>query len=189
MKLFRTVSPWALAIAVLAVTISPVSAQWSSWRGPHQSGVSYDTGLIDAWSVDGDGQLWRVPFAGRSTPAIHDGRVCVVGRVGEGITRQERTACFDAFTGELQWDHRFNVFHTPIPFTRVGWSSPVVDVETGNLYVHGVQGLLLCYDRDGNVVWSRSLTEEFRRISGYGGRIHTPVVDGDLVIVSFLNGS
>ena len=52
MKLFRTVSPWALAIAVLAVTISPVSAQWSSWRGPHQSGVSYDTGLIDAWRLN-----------------------------------------------------------------------------------------------------------------------------------------
>ncbi len=176
--------------AILAgAATTPAHAQWSSWRGPHQSGVSLETGLVDTWSVDGDGQLWKVPFTGRSTPVIVDGRVCALGRVGEGINRQERTACYDAFTGELLWEHRFNVFHTTIPFNRVGWSSPAADPETGNLYVHGVQGLLLCYDRDGEVVWSRSLTEEFRRISGYGGRIHTPVVDGDLVIVSFLNGS
>lgn len=176
-------------IAILTILGARVQAQWPSWRGPHHSGVSAETGLIDGWSSDGDGLLWKVPFIGRSTPVIDDGRVCAVGRVGDGTGRQERTACYDAFSGELLWEHRFNVFHTTIPFNRVGWSSPAADPETGNLYVHGVQGLLWCYDEDGQVLWSHSLTEEFGRISGYGGRIHTPVVDGDLVIVSFLNAS
>src|SRR5262249_17339871 len=33
------------------------------------------------------------------------------------------------------------------------------------------------------VLWQRSLTEEFGRISGYGGRLVSPVVDEDLVII------
>jgi len=179
-----------VVFAILAAAVlSPASAQWPSWRGPLQSGVSTETGLVSKWSPEGESLLWKAPFTGRSTPVIDDGRVCAVGRTGEGITRQERTACYDAFSGELLWEHRFNVFHTTIPFNRVGWSSPAADPDTGNLYVHGVQGLLMCYDRDGKVLWSCSLTEEFGRISGYGGRNHTPVVDGNLVIISFLNAS
>jgi outer membrane protein assembly factor BamB len=41
----------------------------------------------------------------------------------------------------------------------------------------------------GKVVWQRSLTEEFGRVTGYGGRISSPTVDGDLVVVGFINGS
>ena len=37
--------------------------------------------------------------------------------------------------------------------------------------------------------WSRSLTEEFGRVSGYGGRVVTPIVDEDKVIVSMPNAS
>ena len=33
------------------------------------------------------------------------------------------------------------------------------------------------------------MTEEFGRISGYGGRTHTPFIDGNLVIISYLNSS
>ena len=44
-----------------------------------------------------------------------------------------------------------------------------------------------CFDRDGKIVWSRSLGEEVGRISGFGGRTVNPVLDGGLVIVSFLS--
>ena len=56
-----------------------------------------------------------------------------------------------------------------------------------NIYAHGVQGLFFCFDKDGNILWSRSLTEEYGRISGYGGRVHTPIIAGDLVVISYLN--
>ena len=51
----------------------------------------------------------------------------------------------------------------PIPLVRV---TPLAfSPQTGYIYAHGVGGLFLCFDRDGEVVWSRSLTEEFGRIS------------------------
>src|SRR5262249_10454531 len=34
-----------------------------------------------------------------------------------------------------------------------------------------------------------SLTEEYGRISGYGGRVTTPIIDGDLLILGMVNAS
>lgn len=174
---------------LLAIPISVFADDWQSWRGPNQDGTSTETGLISNWSVEGENLLWQADFIGRSTPVVLNGRVYVMGRIGKDITEQERIACFDAETGDMLWDDKFNVFHTTITFNRVGWTNPVGDTETGNIYVHGVQGIFNCYDKDGNIVWSRSLTEEYGRISGYGGRVHTPIIAGNLVVVSFLNTS
>ena len=176
-----------IQMAILLMWSPQASAEWSSWRGPRQNGVSLSRGLIETWLPTGENLLWTKPFSGRSTPIVLDNKVCVQGRAGEGVTEQEQVACFDAETGNMLWEHRFNVFHTTIPFNRVGWASPVGDEETGNIYAHGVQGMFICFSGSGRVLWSRSLTEEFGRISGYGGRTHTPVVDQELVIVSFLN--
>jgi len=169
---------------LLLVAARAFSADWPSWRGPAQTGVSEETGLVAAWSP-----VWRAEFTGRSTPIVLNGRVFVIGRRGEGIAREGVVAAFDARDGGLLWEHPYNIFHTTIPFNRVGWASLAGDPETGYIYAHTVSGLFFCFDRDGQVVWSRSLTEEFGRISGYGGRVHTPVVDEDLVIISYLSSN
>lgn len=176
----------------LLLVFTPMIAyadDWSSWRGPNQNGTSAETGLISTWSLEGENILWQEDFIGRSTPVVLNNRVYVVGRIGKDITEQERIACFDTKTGDMLWDHKFNVFHTTITFNRVGWTNPTGDPETGNVYVHGVQGLFFCFSKDGDILWSRSLTEEYGRISGYGGRVHTPIIAGNLVVVSYLNVS
>ena len=176
-----------ISLVFVAISIPAVAGDWPTWRGPNQDGTSPETGLASAWSTEGENLRWRAEFIGRSTPIVLDGRVYVIGRVGADITQQERIACFDAETGEQLWNYQFNVFHTTISFNRVGWTSLVGDVETGNIYAHGVQGLFFCFDKEGNIRWSHSLTEEYGRISGYGGRVHTPIIAGDLVVISFLN--
>ena len=166
-----------------------LASDWPSWRGPNQTGSSSQIGLISSWSVDGDNLLWKADFMGRSTPIVLNNRVYVIGRIGMDITEQERVACFDAETGRLLWEHRFNVFHSTIPFNRLGWTSLAGDTETGYIYAHTISGVFACFDKDGKVVWSHSLTEEYGRFTGYGGRTVTPVVDGNLVILSYLNTS
>ena len=175
--------PCAFLGLLLAVS-SAYPADWPSWRGPAQNGVSEETGIVESWSP-----IWHAEFTGRSTPIVLDGRVFVIGRRGEGIAQEGVVAAFDAQDGSLLWEHAYNIFHTTIPFNRVGWASLAGDPETGYIYGHTVSGLFFCFDRDGQVVWSRSLTEEFGRISGYGGRVHTPVVDEDLVIISYLSSN
>jgi outer membrane protein assembly factor BamB len=162
-------------------------ADWPSWRGPHQDGVSTDVDLIAKWSPAGENLVWRADLVGRSTPVVVGGRVCANGRVGTGTTRQESVACFDAATGRKLWEHHLDVYLTAIPFSRVGWGNLTADRETGNVYALGVGGLLYCFAPDGKVVWSRALTEEAGLISGVGGRTHSPLVDEERLIVSFVN--
>ncbi|HSN87646.1 MAG TPA: PQQ-binding-like beta-propeller repeat protein, partial [Thermoanaerobaculia bacterium] len=167
---------------------APVAAgEWPAWRGPGQDGVSPETGLISRWSPAGENLVWRADLVGRSTPVVFDGRACANGRVGQGLHKQEIVACFDAGTGKKLWEKRLDVYLTMVPFNRVGWANVVGDPETGNLYAHGVGGLLVAFDRAGKVVWSRALTEEFGLYSGFGGRTHTPMVDEDRLILSFVN--
>ena len=172
-------------MVLASVSTSATAADWTSWRGPTQNGVAYETGLPSSTKEI----LWRAPFGARSTPAIHDGRLFIINLAGEGVLEQERVMALDLATGKQIWEHRFSVFHTDIPNSRVGWANVAVDPETGNVYAHGVQGLFFCFDRNGKVLWSRSLTEEYGRISGYGGRIHSPVIDENRVIIGFLNSS
>jgi outer membrane protein assembly factor BamB len=167
---------------------APLSAgEWPSWRGPGQNGVSSETGLVSSWSPAGENLAWRADLIGRSTPVVFDGRVCANGRVGQGLHKQETVACFDAGTGKKLWEHHLDVYLSTVPFNRVGWSSVVGDPETGNLYAHGVGGLLVAFDRAGKIVWSRELTEEFGFYSGFGGRTHTPMIDEDRLVLSFVN--
>ena len=106
-----------------------------------------------------------------------------VEAAGKPITIQERIMCLDANTGKQVWEYKFNVFHTDIVTTRLGWTNLAGDPKTGNIYAHGTQGMFFCFDKDGKVLWSRSLSEEFGRITGYGGRVTSPTVAEDLVII------
>jgi outer membrane protein assembly factor BamB len=103
---------------------------------------------------------------------------------GKGELEQERVMCFNADTGKLLWEHRFNVYLSDVPPHRVGWASPVGDPATGNVYVFGVGGNLIGLTRDGRVLWERSLGEDFGLLTTHGGRTVSPLIDGDLVIVS-----
>ncbi|NIL99554.1 MAG: PQQ-binding-like beta-propeller repeat protein [Acidobacteria bacterium] len=180
----------AIASAVLLAPAGE-AGDWTSWRGPSYTGVSEETGLIDRWSPEGENLVWKADFIGRSTPVVIDGRVCVIGRTGVDpetkINRQEIVACYDAGDGKKLWEHKYNVYMTTVPFNRVGWASLVADPETGNVYAHGVAGQFTAYAPDGTIVWSRFLTEEFGRLSGYGGRTQTALIDGDQAIINFVS--
>ena len=174
--------------ALLTASFLLPAADWPSWRGVNADGVSAESSMPSKWSQQGENLLWEAPIGGRSTPIVLDGRVCVItlAEPEEPTKWQERIACLDTETGKTRWEHRYSIFQTDIPHHRVGWASLAGDPETGYVYSHGVEGMLICFDRDGKIVWSRSFGEEVGRISGFGGRTVDPVIDGDLVIVSFL---
>ena len=173
---------------------SAVAEDWAHWRGPLQAGVSQESDLIDSWSLDNkENVLWTSDIGGRSTPIIMNDRVYINCRTDhdfndeeEKIHLREQVVCWDARTGDVLWRDQFNVYQTDIPAPRVGWAAMVGDPETKQVYVHSVCGTFRCYSEDGEVVWEKSLLEEFGKISGYGGRTQTPIIDEDRVIVSFL---
>jgi outer membrane protein assembly factor BamB len=180
--------PLLLLISAVGLTGVLPAADWPMWRGPNSDGFSPETNLPSTWSPEGENLLWKVPIGSRSTPVVLRGQACAISLANpETPTKwQTRIFCLDSETGAIRWEHYFNVFQTDIPHHRVGWASLAGDAETGNIYFHGIEGFVVAFDKDGKILWQRSLDEQIGRFSGFGGRTVTPVVDGDLVIVSFL---
>ena len=168
------------------------AADWIHWRGPEQTGLSREKDLPDSFDPNakpGDGGVvWKQPFGGRSAPLVMKGRLYTIsGYDMAKPTEGERVMCFNAETGEKQWEQRFNVFHTDIVSSRLGWTTLTADPEKEYVYCHTTAGFVTCYDRDGKEVWKRQLTEEFGRVTGYGGRIVSPIFDSGLVIVGMVS--
>ena len=164
-----------------------LAGDWPQWRGPGQNGASDELAVVTTWSPEGKNLLWTLPQGGRTTPIVMGGRLFAITPLGDGMGRRERVLALDAATGKKIWEHPLNVFHTDIVENRVGWTALAGDPQTGYVYAHGTGGEFFCFDREGKIVWKVSMTEEFGRISGYGGRLHTPIVDEDRVVVSFLS--
>jgi outer membrane protein assembly factor BamB len=177
---------------MLATSSSAPAANWSFWRGPEQSGVSRERDLPVKWSlsakVKDNNLIFASNYGSIATPIVQDNQVYLIGKTGDGPTLQECVRAFDADTGGLKWEHKFNVWQTDIVEDRLGWTHMVGDPETGNVYAHLTSGMFVCFSKAGKILWQHSLTEEYARLTGYGGRVTSPIVDEDKVIVSMING-
>jgi outer membrane protein assembly factor BamB len=180
------------SVALSAICALPAAAgDWPEWRGPNRDGVSSETALPSRWSSVAENLAWKAPYGARATPAIFGNRLYLFDGSADAAKEQakvqERLLCLDADTGKVVWEKRFNVFHSDAPARRVAWASPSVDPATGNIYAFGVNEHLHALDPSGKLLWERQLTEEFGAISTHGARTVSPVIEGDLVIVSTLS--
>ena len=176
-----------LSFLVLAPAAAFLSgADWPEWRGPARTGVSTETGLPSSWSPAGENLAWKVPFGGRSSPVVFGDRLYLQNTSGYGANMQERLMAVNADTGTLLWEHKYNLFTSDVPPHRIAWASPAVDPATGNVFAFSGNGLLMSLSPAGKLLWERSLAEEFGMWTTHGGRVSSPVIDGDQLIVSGL---
>src|SRR6185295_11321774 len=154
---------------------------WLSWRGPNQSGMSLEKGLPD--KIDGQQSLWTANYPGQSTPVIANGKLYIMGYLGDGADLQEGVACFDAETGKKLWQRLYNDFISDTIYLRYATASPAIDPETGDVFMQGTQGILAAFTPDGKELWKRSMMEEYGRLTFPNARTASPLIDGDLVIV------
>ncbi len=175
----------SLALTLVVTVAIPVAAEdWPEWRGPRRDGSTREKGLPEKWSTAGENLLWRAPIGGRSAPVVFGDRVYIYNTAGKAELLQEQLSCLDAITGRVLWQQKRNVFLSDVPPHRAAWASPGVDPETGNVYAFGVGGMLYAFTKDGKALWEKSLVEEFGLVTTHGGRTVSPVIDGEMVIVS-----
>ncbi|MCA8996216.1 MAG: PQQ-binding-like beta-propeller repeat protein [Planctomycetaceae bacterium] len=190
---------WLLTMSAVCLLPLTLSAQedapasddgWPYWVGPTYTGVSDAQNLPAEWDPkggEGSNVRWKVPVGSRSTPTIMNGRIYIINNSHEEeITKAgEKVICLDAETGDTIWEYNFNVYLSDVPIERVGWSSVVCDPETGNVYALGVCGYFCCLNGEtGELVWDRSMHEEFGFLTTYGGRTNFPIIHENNVIVS-----
>jgi len=171
-------------ICSLLFIATPLLADWVDWRGPNRDGRSPEKNLPASWSPAGENLAWKAPIGGRSAPVVHGDHVYILTATGVAKTLQERLVCLNSDTGKLLWEQKINLWLSDVPPHRAAWSSPAVDPASGNVYVFSVHGMLTAFTRDGKKVWEKSLVEDYALVTTHGGRTVSPVIDGDLVIVS-----
>jgi outer membrane protein assembly factor BamB len=171
---------------VSSVAVSLNGEDWPEWRGPARTGASTEKGLPASWSPTGENLAWKAPYGARSSPVVFGDRLYLQTSSGSGATLQERLMAFNADSGKLLWEHRYNLFTSDVPPHRIAWASPVVDPATGNVVAFSGNGLLMSLSPAGKLLWERSLAEEFGMWTTHGGRVSSPIVDGEQLIVSGL---
>lgn len=191
-----------LLSSLIVVGGDAVAGDWIHWRGPEQTGHARDTGLPADWDpfqVGRQNLIWKRPVGYRSTPVVMGGKMYVIAAAGEvprpqtdaeKLVTAERIVCMDVKDGKTLWERKFNVFLSDIVTTRLGWAPMTADPEKKQIYAHTSGGFFVCLNgENGKTVWEHQLTEEYGRVTGYGGRVAGPICDSGLVIVSMAQGS
>ena len=179
----RSVFYFFAVAAGLSIGDLHAASGWLNWRGPEQNGISTAKAALPA-DLEGGGKnhRWSHPVRGAGTPVIADGRVFAFGFYGETTDVEETLICLDVKTGAKLWEHRFRDFISDTTYNRYAIGAPVIDAETGNVYLESTCGVVMALSRDGRLLWEHSMMEEFGRLTFPNGRTGALVVDGDLVI-------
>lgn len=173
-----------LMTAALGVSGAVASgADWPQWQGPDRDAMSKERGLLQKWGPEGPPLAWKVDGlgGGYSTPSVAGGRIF-------GMSHRDGKEVVWAISesdGSPIWVTPLgSALDQEWPQGKEGpGSTPTVDGEL--LYVQGLAGNVVSLRVDsGEIVWQRSLQEDFGASVPVWSFRESPLVDGERVVVT-----
>ena len=157
------------------------------FRGIGGAGVSGEKGLPVKWG-EKENLLWKTELPGRglSNPVIAGGRIYLTACSGPEQKR-EHVLCFDAKTGKKFWERQLWATGTTLchPITCMAAPTPVTD--GAHVYALFATGDLVCYSKDGELAWYRSLVGDYPTVGNNVGIAVSPVLHNGMLIVCLEN--
>jgi outer membrane protein assembly factor BamB len=171
---------FVLLTAAATLAAQSTSFDWPQWRGPDRTGISKETGLLAQWPRSGPPVAWSAAMlgAGYGSIAVRGDRVYVQGM----RNNQSVVSTLNRADGKLVWVRILGAAgdNDRGPGPR---STPTIDGD--RVYALSETGDLACLRvSDGTVVWQRNILKEFRGDNPYWLLSESPLVDGNLVIVT-----
>jgi outer membrane protein assembly factor BamB len=164
-----------LRIALFLLVSAAGAEEWTRFRGPNGSGVSYDTGFPTEFGKEKN-VLWRTPVRpGKSSPVLTRYHIFLTAFENGKLFTQ----CFDRKTGRLLWERSVDrpraesteALNHPAAITAV--------TDGDNVYSFFIDYGLISYDGEGNVRWKAPLGP----FSNSMGHSSSPIIAGDNVIL------
>jgi len=164
--------------------ISVSAADWPQWRGPERSGVSKETGLLKQWPSGGPKLLWQVDDLGDgySTPVVVGNRIYFLSNNG---MENEFVQARSTDDGKVIWTTRVGNVGNPNQQPSYPKARSTPTIEGNYLYAFGSDGDIACLElKTGKIRWSKNVRKEFAGQPGEWAYAESPLVDGDLVVVT-----
>jgi len=178
----RSLTKLALAFAAGSVLLQ--ASDWPQFRGPDRKAISSETGLLQEWPSEGPQLLWKVDDIGHGY-----GTVAVVGDTAylvanSGMDREYVTA-LSVSDGSKVWSTDLGPIGKPnqLPSYASARSTPTIVDDT--LYALSSNGDLVSIQlATGEILWRKSLPDDFGGESGTWAYAESPLVDGDTLVVA-----
>jgi outer membrane protein assembly factor BamB len=175
------------SLGLLVFVFGGKAEDWPQFRGPGGTGVSAETGLPVRWSAT-QNIRWKVDLPGRglSNPVIARGRLFLTACSGPEQQRLH-VLCFEAATGKLLWQRKFRATGTTLCHDKTCMAAPTPVTDGLHVYALFASGDLVGLDRDGNLLWVRSLTGDYPTVGNNVGMAASPIIWQDVLIVPLEN--
>jgi outer membrane protein assembly factor BamB len=173
---------------VIALVLALALADdWTQFRGPSGMGVSNETGIPLEWSKE-KGITWTadLPGVGLSSPVVAAGRVYVTATSGHEQSLLH-VLCFDAKSGAKLWERRFWSTGSTQCNRKTNMAAPTPAADATRVFALFATCDLAALDRDGNLLWYRSLVGDYPTIGNNVGMAASPILHKDTLIVALEN--
>ncbi|MBX7165123.1 MAG: PQQ-binding-like beta-propeller repeat protein [Pirellulales bacterium] len=166
------------------VAASARAENWPQWRGPHNNGISAETGLPTTWSKT-EGVVWRLELPGSagSTPAIWNDRVFLTSATEDGTL----VLIAADTSGKELWRKSLGGGNETVRGDEGNYASPSPSTDGKHVWAMVGTGVLACYDFAGQEVWHVDLQQRYGKFNIQFGMASTPVLDGNRLYVQLLH--
>jgi outer membrane protein assembly factor BamB len=186
-RLLTTITAFCLCFSAVSFTgsanMGTSPSDWPQWRGPERNGISKESGLLRQWPAAGPKLVWQLNDIGDgySTPAVVGTRIYFMSNRGK---ENEFVQALSTKDGKPIWTTRVGNVGNPQDFLYAkARSTPTIDGDL--IYALGSDGDLACLETgSGKIRWQKSLRKEFGGKPGIWAYAESPLVDGDVVVVT-----
>lgn len=169
----------SLTALLLAPVAAPKTGDWPAWRGPAGNGSALKGEYPTRWTPEDAAWKVELPGTGVSTPIVWQNRIYLT-TPAEG---QDAVLALDK-DGKQLWLVKLGA-ESPARHRTLGSScnaSPVTDGKS--IFARFRSGRVAALDLDGKVRWQLDLVERFGPEELYWDQGSSPMLAGDLVIIS-----
>ncbi|MEM6470538.1 MAG: PQQ-binding-like beta-propeller repeat protein [Planctomycetota bacterium] len=162
---------FAAAVAFLILIQVPDSSAGDAWTGFRNNGASLtpSKSLPVEWSPT-SGITWQaeLPGYGQSSPLLWEDRIYVTAVKGPQ-KEESLVVAVSASTGEVIWEKSIETTSQAANYYAKSRAAPTPVVDRSGVYAFFEGGDVIGVSHDGELLWQRSLTEEYGEFqNGHG---------------------
>jgi len=157
---------------------------WPQWRGARLDGVSGESGIATEWGPEKN-IAWRLPLPGPAgaTPVVWEDRLFLTT-----VDQQELQLWCVSTAGKPLWKRTIGRGNKNVRGDEGNSCSPSPSTDGKHVWTFMGNGILACYDFDGNEVWKFDVQQRYGKLKIAFGMTSTPVLDGDRLYLQLIHG-